>query len=181
MTDHSIATAQADMRSGYLDGAPGIAVSSAAWLAASAVAWVVSASAAVWTLLIAGACIHPVGVLVAKLLGRSGSHAAGNPLARLAGEGTVWLLAGIVVAFGMSVLRVEWFFPAMLLVIGGRYFTFQTVYGLSVYWALGAVLCASGIALALMRAPVFLSALAGGVVELVFAAIVFLRSQRLAA
>ena len=68
--DITIAAAQADMRSGYLAGAPGVVASSAAWLAAGAVALSVSSSAAVCTLLVAGAFIHPVGVLLAKLLGR---------------------------------------------------------------------------------------------------------------
>ncbi|MFM7273580.1 MAG: DUF7010 family protein, partial [Gammaproteobacteria bacterium] len=81
--DITIAATQADMRSGYLSGAPGIAASSAAWLAAAGVAFGVSSSAAVWTLLVAGAFIHPVGVLLAKLLGASGKHQAGNPMARL--------------------------------------------------------------------------------------------------
>ena len=180
MSEYLLADAQADMRSGYLSGAPGIAASSAAWLAASAVAGAVSSSAAVWTLLVAGAFIHPAGVLLTKLLGSSGTHQAGNPLARLAMEGTLWMLAGIAVAFGMSVLRIEWFFPAMLLLIGGRYLTFQTIYGIPAYWALGAALCATGIALALVRAPVVASALAGGLIELVFAAVVFSKARRVA-
>ena len=95
-------------------------------------------------------------------------------------EGTFWMIACIAVAFGMSVLRIEWFFPAMLLVIGGRYLTFQSVYGLSVYWILGVMLCAAGIALALVRAPVAVSALAGGLIEVVFAGVVLLQVKRVA-
>ncbi len=91
------------------------------------------------------------------------------------------MLAGIAIAFGISALRIEWFFPAMLLVIGGRYLTFQTVYGLSLYWILGVALCAAGIALALLRAPVAVSALAGGLIEVVFATVVYLRAKRVAA
>jgi hypothetical protein len=181
MTELRISEAQADMRSGYLCGAPGIAASATAWLAASAAAFAVSSSAAVWTLLIAGAFIHPAGVLIAKGLGVAGAHRPGNPLARLAMEGTVWMLAGIAVAFGLSVLRIEWFFPAMLLVIGGRYLTFQSLYGLRLYWALGATLCAAGVALALGRAPTAVSALAGGLIEVVFAGLVFARARRDAA
>jgi hypothetical protein len=181
MSEYRIADAQADMRAGYLCGAPGIAASSVAWLATSAVALWASSNAAVWTLLIAGGFIHPASVLLTRVLGHPGAHRPGNPMARLAVEGTFWLLAGIAVAFGISVLRVEWFFPAMLLVIGGRYLTFQSIYGLSVYWALGATLCAAGIALALLRAPVALSAMTGGLIEVVFAGAVFIRCKRTAA
>lgn len=176
MKDLQIAGAQADMRAGYISGAPGIAVSAVAWLAAASVALFRSPDAAVWTLLVAGAFIHPVSVLLTKVLGRRGAHQPGNPLARLAMESTIWMLMGIAVAFILSTLRIEWFFPAMLLVIGGRYLTFQTLYGLSIYWALGGTLCVAGIGLALTRASPLFSALAGGVIELLFAGLIYARA-----
>ena len=45
MSEFSLSHAQADMRAGYLGGAPGIAASSVAWLAASGIAFSVSMSA----------------------------------------------------------------------------------------------------------------------------------------
>jgi hypothetical protein len=39
--------------------------------------------------------------------------------------------------------NLSWFFPAMLMVIGGRYLSFAVVYGLRTYWALGASLAVS--------------------------------------
>jgi hypothetical protein len=115
--------------------------------------------------------------VLCKLLGRAGTHEPGNPLGTLAIESTFWLLAGIAVAYGMHVLRLEWFFPAMLLVIGGRYLTFQSLYGLRIYWLLGATLCAAGVALALARLPASVSALSGAAIELVFAALVFAQAN----
>ena len=179
--DITIAAAQADMRSGYLSGAPGIVASSAAWLTAAAVAFSASFSAAVWTLLVAGAFIHPVGVLLAKLLGAPGKHRADNPMAGLAVESTFWMLAGILVAIGISLHRIEWFFPAMLLVIGGRYLTFRTIYGLAIYWLLGAALCMAAVGLVFLKAPVPLSALVGGLLELGFAAVLLKSAPKSAA
>ena len=181
MSEYRFSDAQADMRAGYLHGAPGVAASSAAWLVSAGVAASGSPSTAVWTLLVTGAFIHPVGVLITKALGSSGAHKVGNPLARLAMESTLWMLAGIAIAVGISVIRIEWFFPAMLLIIGGRYLTFQTVYGLRAFWVLGATLCAVGISLALVRAPVTVSALAGGLIEAAFACLIFARAKRIAA
>ena len=178
MTGTTFAQAQFDMRQGYFCGAPGILVSGLVWLAAALVAVFVSERASVLALLAGGVVIHPVSVLVAKLLGRSGKHTPGNPLGSLAIEGTFWLLAGIVIAYGMHALRLEWFFPAMLLLIGGRYLTFQTLYGLRVYWICGAALCVVGLALALLRAPAPISAFTGAVIELGFAAFVFMRAPR---
>lgn len=180
MSELTFPQAQANMRDGYLCGAPGVLVSGVVWLVAGAVAVGISGNAAVWALLIGGALIHPLSVVLNKMLGRPGAHAAGNPLARLAAEGTFWLLAGIAIAYALHVLRLEWFFPAMLLLIGGRYLTFQTLYGLRVYWVLGAVLCAVGLALGLARVAPHVAALAGGALELIFAGFIFRQSRRAA-
>jgi len=178
MSEQTFAQAQAEMRRGYLCGAPGVLVSGIAWLVAGAVAALHSPQAAVLALLAGGALIHPVGVLLTRALGRSGSLSAHNPLGRLAAEGTFWLLAGIAVAYGVHLLRLDWFFPAMMLVVGGRYLTFQTLYGLRTYWVLGGVFCAAGLALALARAGAPVAALAGGGIELLFAALLFGQTKR---
>ena len=181
MTELTIEAAQSDMRAGYLHGAPGVLASGLVWLAAATTALLVSEKAAVLTLLVGGAAIHPLGVAIARLLGHPGAHTPGNPLGRLAAESTFWLLAGCAVGYGMHVLRIEWFFPAMLLIIGGRYLTFQTLYGLRKYWALGGLLCAAGLGLALTRAPAVLGAVTGASVEIVFAVLLYAQAKRVAA
>lgn len=178
MSEVTFSQAQANMRESYCAGAPGVLVSGLVWLAAGVVAVMASYQASVFALLIGGAFIFPLSVVATKLMGRRGTHAAGNPLGRLASEGTFWLLAGIAVAYGMHVLRLEWFFPAMLLIIGGRYLTFQTIYGLRLYWVLGAVLCGMGLLLALARVAPPVAAFAGGVTELVAAAVLFRQTRR---
>lgn len=141
MPTMTISQAQADMRSAYFSGAAGVLISGAVWLAAGLVAALHSPSVAVLVLLVGGSLIHPASVALCKVLGRTGRHEPGNPLGVLAIEGTFWLLAGIAVAYGVHVLRPEWFFPAMLLAIGGRYLTFQSLYGLRIDWYGGAALC----------------------------------------
>ena len=178
MTELTIEAAQADMRRGYLWGAPGVLVSGLVWLAAGMVAALSSDRSAVLALLFGGVAIHPVAVVVTKLLGCPGKHSAGNKLSGLAAEGTIWLIAGCAIAYGMHMLRIEWFFPTMLLVIGGRYLTFQTLFGLRLYWVFGAMLCAVGLALAFGRAPAVAGAFAGAAIELVFAAILFFQAKR---
>ena len=120
------------------------------------------------TLIIGGMLIFPTSVMVCKLAGRPGKHSEGNPLAPLAIEGTIWMLLSILTAVGVAFYKVEWFFPAMLLVIGGRYFSFATLYGLRIYWAFGATLAMAGMLLAISEAPVAGSAFAGSVIEYAF-------------
>jgi F0F1-type ATP synthase assembly protein I len=157
--------AQYDMRRAYYGGATGLFASSLVWLAAGVVAVWVDPQTAVWALLGGGMLIHPMAVALSKALGRSGSPDADNPLARLALEGTIWFLLTLALAYVISVYRVEWFFPAMLLMIGGRYLTFQTLYGLRAYWIGGAVLAAAGMALVIVGAPAHVGALCGAAIE----------------
>lgn len=173
MADRTFRQAQADMRDAYFNGGPGVLVSGLAWLVAGLVAVTVSHGTAVIALLVGGAAIHLLSVALAKLFGRRGAHDPGNPLAVLAGEGTIWFLSLIAIAFGLRLFRLEWFFPAMLLIIGGRYLTFQTLYGLRLYWVLGGVLSLAGMALALTRVTVPVAAFTGGAIELVFASLFF--------
>lgn len=174
----SIGDAQRDMRFGYYGGAPGVLASAIAWLAAGAVAMFVSPASAVWALFIGGMFIFPVGVLIAKLLGRTGSHSRGNPLGALAMEGTVLLMLCLPLAFVVSLYRLEWFFPAMLLVIGGRYFTFASLYGARVFWALGSTLVLAAFLLVATRMPAVVGAFAGGFIELAFAAVLFVPASK---
>lgn len=173
-----IGQAQADMRHAYFGGATGVATSGIAWLAAALTASLVSPRGAIAALFIGGMFIHPAAMLLSKMLGRPGSHTQGNPLAPLALESTVWLLLAIAVAFLASLQRPEFFFIAMLLTIGGRYFTFATLYGLKLYWICGATLAAAGFALAALRADTTVIAMTGGILELIFAAWVFASVRR---
>lgn len=164
-----LAELQRDMREAYAGGGPGMFASALAWLAAGFVAAWVSPERAVLTLFGGGMLIHPVGVLLAKMLGRRGQHTHGNPLGTLALETTVWLVLSMPLAYVVSLYRVDLFFPAMLLVIGGRYATFATMYGSRVYWACGGALVAAAYALAALRGAPAAAAVTGAAIEAAFA------------
>jgi hypothetical protein len=174
----SFTEAQADMRRAFLEGAPGVLVSGLAWLAAATVGFLRPGPAGAYTLLLAGMSIFPLSVALTRALGHSGMHARGNPLGRLAIEGTLWMLVGIVVAYGVQQLRPGLFFPTMLMVIGGRYLTFQTLYGNRTYWSLGGALCAASFVLAGTRAAPPLAAAAGAGIEIAFAVVLFLQAAQ---
>lgn len=177
----SLADAQRDMCRAYLDGAPGVLVSGAAWLAGGVACIALSPGQAVWTLFIGGALIHPVSVLVLKALGRPGQHTRGNPLGGLALSMTCWMILSLPLAYAVSLLRMDWFFPAMLFVIGGRYLTAATLYGKRVYLAFGAALALTGYALAALGAAPATGAFAGAAVEAVFGFFMLAKAPRSAA
>jgi hypothetical protein len=170
--------AQQDMRRAYYDGVTGVIVSATVWLIAAVVAWQSTPGNAIVALLIGGMFIFPLSVALSKLMGRSGVHSKANPLSSLATTGTIWMLLAIPIAYGASLYKVEWFFPAMLVTIGGRYLTFTTLYGLRTYYLCGAALAAAGVASVLLKMPVVVGALAGASIEYVFACLILLKARR---
>jgi hypothetical protein len=129
--------------------------------------------AGVITLVLAGMLIFPASVVFCKLIGCTGKHSKDNPLASLAIEGTIWMLLSIPIAIAASMYKIEWFFPAMICVIAGRYLTFSTLYGMRIFWLFGATLASCGMGLIYFQASVFLGALTGALVECIFGAVIF--------
>ncbi|HEX5757111.1 MAG TPA: hypothetical protein VFY12_12280 [Arenimonas sp.] len=173
-----LAQSQSDMRAGYCSGGAGVLASALAWLAAAIATLQLSPQQAVWVLFVGGMAIHPAGVLFCKVLGRSGGHSKGNPLGSLAGATTMWLIFSLPLAFAASMQRIEWFFPAMLLVIGGRYLTFHTLFGLRVYWLLGLALAAAGWVLGMSLTTPTLAAFVGSGIEAMFAVYIIISDRR---
>ncbi len=166
------------MRRAYYGGAPGMITSATAWVVAGVVSYRVAPTSGVWALLIGGALIHPVSGVLSKALGRSAAHAAGNPLSALAFATTIWLVVSLPLAYVVSRYHIQWFFPAMLFVIGGRYLTFATVFGTRLFWFAGAALILAGYALGRAEAPPGASAFVGAAVEAAFAAVLFASVRR---
>ncbi len=174
----TLAAAQRDMRLAYLGGVPGVLVSGLVWAVACCVATWVSPERAIWALFIGGVFIHPLSVVLVRLLGRTGRHARDNPLGALAMATTVWMIMMLPLAYAVSLLRLDLFFPAMLLVIGGRYLCFQTLYGNRLYWIIGAVLALAACGLFKLNAPAALGAFAGALIEIVFAGALLAGARR---
>lgn len=160
--------AQTDMCKGYANGSTGVIVSGLIWLISAAISYQYSARQAVWTLLIGGMFIYPVSVRLSKVFGLSGTHTKGNPLGNLAMEGTIFMLMCLPLAFGLSLQHKEWFFQGMLLIIGGRYLTFASIYGVRLYWILGSILGVASYLLFSFRVQSSGSLLTGSMIEISF-------------
>ncbi|MDB5975449.1 MAG: hypothetical protein JWR07_2209 [Nevskia sp.] len=158
--------------------ASGMLASSIAWICAAIATTQTSPKQAVWVLFIGGMLIHPVGVLISKRFGRPGNHSKGNPLGPLAWASTLWLIFSLPLAYAVSLLRIEWFFPAMLLVIGGRFLVFSSLFGMRIYWGCGFALAGAGYFLGQTNASPTLSACAGATIEAAFAAVIFALNRR---
>jgi hypothetical protein len=170
--------AQADMRAGYAYGSAGVFVSGMIWMLAGFFTIYYSDQRGILTLIIGGMFIFPIATLLEKLTGISGERHKDNPLTKLAMEATVWMIMCIPLAYGLSMLKSEWFFQGMLMIIAGRYFTFASIYGTRLYWLLGGLLGLAGYALFFLQAGSFWSALAGGAIEVLFSIILLVVCKR---
>lgn len=174
----NILDAQKDMRYGFFGGGVGMFVSGVVWLIAGMVARNGEMNQAIWALLIGGVLISPVSGVITKALGRPDKSIPGNPLVKLAMESTVWMIFCLLLAYTLAQANPMWFFPAMLLIIGGRYLTFSTVFGMRIYWLCGLFLAAAGVALVMLNAPFGVQPFAGALIEIVLAPFVFLQGRK---
>jgi hypothetical protein len=174
----NISDAQKDMRYGYLGGGVGMFVSGVVWLVAGIIAITGEADRAIWALLIGGVLISPVSGVITNALGRPNKGATGNPLITLAMESTIWMIFCLPLAYALAQVNPLWFFPAMLLIIGGRYLTFSTVYGMRIYWLCGMLLAAAGGALVMLDIQFGVQPFAGALIEIILAPFVFLRGRK---
>ena len=168
---------QKDMNTSYFGGATGVLASGLAWGVAGIVGIAVSSNASMGALFIGGMFISPLATFFSKLFKRSGQHAPTNALNHLAIEGLGILFVGLFLAFVVAQLKLEFFYPIMLLVIGTRYLTFQTLYGLRTYWFLGGLLILAGGMALMFNLPFIAGAFIGSLIEIMFSFILFHRSK----
>ena len=166
--------AQQDMKNGYGYGSVGVIVSGVVWLISSLAVNFYSSKNGIWVLMIGGMLIFPLATLIGKLIGLKGGHDKNNPLAKLTMEGTIWMIMCIPLAYGLSLIKVEWFFQGMLMIIAGRHLTFATVYGTRIYWVLGAMLGVAAYILFKLETTAFISALTGGLIEIILGIIIYI-------
>ncbi|TGE85210.1 hypothetical protein C7Y70_02410 [Pseudoalteromonas sp. KS88] len=171
--------AQKDMNLSYFGGGTGVLVSGLVWCIAGSIALLYSNQSSMLALFFGGMFIHPLAMLLSKVLKRPGSHDPKNPLGKLALESTIILFVGLFLAFYVAKLQVEWFYPIMLMIIGVRYLVFHTLYGIKTYWVLGILLMLSGMLCILLNANFVIGAFIGGVTEVIFALVIFSQTRGL--
>jgi len=167
-----VADAQREVRTVYLGGFMGQLVSGTVWLASAALGTWGTHRQAILLLVVGGMFIFPLTQLGLKAMGRPASLADDNPFRWLAMQVafTVPLLLPLVGA--AAAYRLDWFYPAMMIVVGAHYLPFMTLYGMRMFGVLGIVMLGGGVALGLWGPRTFvLGGWATGIVLLVFAVV----------
>lgn len=165
-----IQDAQREVRSVYVGGFWGQLVSSAIWLLSAALGTWVSPRASIMTALIAGFFIFPLTKMLLRLSGGPASTSAGNSLHWLGMQVAFVLPFSMLLLLPVGLYRLNWFFPALLVLLGAHYLPFAFLYGMRMFLFLAGFLIGAGVVIALHFSRTFsLGAWAGGLALFVFA------------
>ena len=144
-----VADAQREVRSVFMGGFVGQLVSSGLWFLAAALGTWVSPSRAILALVVGGVFIFPLTQLLLKAMGRRASLSAENPMGQLAMQVAFMVPLNLPVVAAATLHRLDWFFPACMLIVGTHYLPFCFLYGMWQFGGLAAVLIGAGVTMGL--------------------------------
>lgn len=164
--------AQREMRDVFMGGFPGQMVSGVLWISSAAMSTWVSTRAGVLVLTLGGMCIFPCTLLLLKAMGRPGSLSRANPLGQLAMQVAFTIPLNLPLVGAAAIHRLDWFYPACMIVVGSHYVPFAFLYGMPAFFVLGLALVFCGLLLGLyVPGPFATGGWVTGGVLLVFAVV----------
>jgi hypothetical protein len=167
-----VSDAQKEVRTVFVGGFWGQLVSSALWLVSAALGTWVSPRAAIVELVAGGFLIFPITQLLLRLAGRRASLKSENPLWYLGMQVALVAPMCMLLLAPVAAFRLNWFYPALMIIVGAHYLPFTFLYGMRMFIPLCAILVGSGTVIALCLAGSFsLGGWVGGLTLLLFALI----------
>jgi hypothetical protein len=166
-----IVAAQKEVRTVFMRGTAGQAVSGLLWLASAALGTWGSPRPGIILLVVAGMFIFPLTQLTLKLFGHSAVLPKTNPFNLLAMLIAFTLPLNLPLVAAAALYNLNWFYPAFMIALGTHYLPFMFLYGMPEFLVLGAVLIGLGVVIAISGPAIFsLGGWVTGLVLLVFAA-----------
>src|SRR5258708_21198788 len=143
-----IQDAQRESRSVYIGGFWGQLVSSIIWLVSAALGTWVTRKASILAVVIGGFFIFPLTQLMLRLSGRRASLSRGNPFNYLGMQVAFVLPFSMLLLVPVGLYNLNWFFPALMVLLGAHYLPFGTLYGMPMFLFLAGILIAAGVGIA---------------------------------
>jgi hypothetical protein len=140
------------------------------WFLSAALGTWYSTKSAILVLVFGGMFIFPWTQLLLRLMGRPSSLAKGHPMNGLAMQIAFTVLFSLPLVGAATLYRLNWFYPAFMVVVGAHYLPFIFLYGMWQFGVLVGLLIGGGIVIGMYLPTTF--ALGGwftAVVLLVFA------------
>ena len=162
--------AQREVRTVFVGGFWGQLVSSALWLTSAALGVWVSPRAAIIAVVLGGFFILPVTQLLLRLTGGRTSVSSENPLWHLGWQVAFTVPLGMLLLVPVANFRLNWFYPALMIIVGAHYLPFAFMYGMRMFIPLCAILVGGGVVIAMHFAGSFtLGAWVAGATLFIFA------------
>lgn len=150
-----IQDAQREVRSVYIGGFWGQLVSSVIWLVSAALGTWVSPRASILAVVIGGFFIFLLTQMLLRLSGRPASVSKGNPFNALGMQAAFVLPSSMLLLLPVGLYRLNWFFPALIVLLGAHYLPFATLYGMRMFLFLAGILIALGVVIAIYFSGTF--------------------------
>jgi hypothetical protein len=150
-----IEDAQREVRSVYIGGFWGQLVSSVIWLVSAALGTWVTPKASILAVIIGGFFIFLLTQMLLRLSGRPASVSQENPFHYLGMQVAFVLPLSMLLLVPVALYRLNWFFPALIILLGAHYLPFATLYGMRMFLALAGILIALGVVVALYFSQTF--------------------------
>lgn len=144
-----VTDAQREIRQAYLGGFMGQSVSGLLWLASAGLATWGSPRSAIILLVVGGCFIFPLTRLGLTAIRRPVAITPGNPLNALGMQVAFVLPLSLPVVGAAALYRLDWFYPAFMIVLGAHYLPFVFLYGMKMFAVLTALLVSAGVVLAM--------------------------------
>lgn len=176
-----IHVAQYEMRTRFVGGFYGQLVSGVLWLLSACLASWSTHRAAITILVVGGFFIFPLTEALTRLVGKRKSLDPANSLRYLGMQVAFVLPLSMLLLFPVGLYRLNWFYPAMMILLGAHYIPFVFLYGMRMFAFLAALQIGAGVLIAMYWSSSFaLGAWCGGVLLLGFAVIggLSVRAQR---
>jgi hypothetical protein len=165
-----IQDAQREVRSVYIGGFWGQLLYSIIWLAAAAMGTWVTPKASILTAVIGGAFIFPLIKMMLRLSGRPTSVSKENQFNILGMQVALVGPFSMLLLIPVALYNLNWFFPALMVLMGAHYLPFATLYGMRMFLFLAGILMAAGVVIAQYFSGMFsLGAWIAGLTLFVFA------------
>jgi hypothetical protein len=144
-----IADAQREMRAHFVGGFYGQGVSGTLWLVSAALATWGSPRAAIIALVIGGMFIFPATLLLLRITGEGRPLSPGNTLPQLGMQVAFVLPLSMPLLLPVGLYKLNWFFPAMMILVGAHYVPFVFLYGMRMFAVLAGMLLGGGVLIGL--------------------------------
>src|SRR6202049_4541863 len=165
-----IQDAQREVRSVYIGGFWGQLVSSVIWLVSATLGTWVSPRASILSLVIGGFFTFPLTQMLLRLSGRRASVSKENQFHYLGMQVAFVLPFSMLLLVPVGHYNLNWFFPALMVLLGAHYLPFATLYGMRMFLFLSGILIAMGVVIAHYFSGTFsLGAWVAGLALFVFA------------